>query len=206
MAQRLKEEVRLAITNAAVDLMLEKGIESTDMRTVAKNANITTGNLYRYFKNRQELLDSISMPVIEKLQESVSRNSAGYVALMQDENLDIKESKIGTVSIDDIIIKTVSDSFLIAKENQKVARVLVQSNQIKELIGEWIASALLNNKNISKKKAILIKVHISSTINSINTLLNLGLDLTHSEFMEILEFYIPSLNKTLIDIWGQEND
>ncbi len=206
MAQRLKDEVRLAISNAAITLMLEKGIENTDMRTVAKYANITTGNLYRYFKNKQELLDSISMPVIKKLQESVSKNSAGYVALMQDKNLDITESRIGTVSIDDIIIKTVSDSFLIAKENPRVARVLIESNQIKNLIGEWIANSLLNNKNVSKKKEILIKVHISSTINSINTLLNLGLDLTHEEFMETLEFYIPSLNKTLIEIWGQEND
>ncbi len=205
MAQKLKDEKRQAIINSALDLMLENGIENTDMRSIAKNANITTGNLYRYFKNKQELIDSISIPMQEKLQESVKKNSAGKLRFMIDEKIDILGDKIGTESIDDIIIKTLSDSYKIASENPNVMRVLTKSNYIKTLISEWITNALLNNKKISVKKSILIKTHISSVVNSLNTLLELGIDISYDEFMEIVEFYIPSLNKTLLEIWGNED-
>ncbi len=124
---------------------------------------------------------------------------------MVDDNIDLTEDRIGSEKLDDIIIKTMSDAYKVSRENLKVMKVLLVSPYIKEMISKWLSGAILNNKNISVKKSILIKTHLSSVVNSLNTLLELGLDISYEEFMDILRFYIPTLNKTLIEIWGNEN-
>ena len=55
MAQKLKEETRKAIIEAAKEEFLEKGFEDASMRNIAAKANITVGNIYRYFQNKEEL-------------------------------------------------------------------------------------------------------------------------------------------------------
>ncbi|MBQ6216417.1 MAG: TetR/AcrR family transcriptional regulator [Erysipelotrichaceae bacterium] len=55
MAQKLKDETRRAIIEAAKKEFLEKGFEDASMRSIAAKANITVGNIYRYFENKEEL-------------------------------------------------------------------------------------------------------------------------------------------------------
>ncbi len=55
MAQKLKDETRKAIIEAAKEEFLEKGFEDASMRNIAAKANITVGNIYRYFENKEEL-------------------------------------------------------------------------------------------------------------------------------------------------------
>ncbi len=67
MAQVLKDEQRIKILESAKMEFLQNGIPSSTMRLIAKNAGTTVGNLYRYYKNKQEIVDAILMPVITKL-------------------------------------------------------------------------------------------------------------------------------------------
>ncbi|NLA78097.1 MAG: TetR/AcrR family transcriptional regulator [Erysipelothrix sp.] len=72
MAQIQKPNVRAAIIAAAKQEFIKNGIEAASMRVIAKNANITVGNIYRYFTNKEALADEIMMPTLARLNEVLS--------------------------------------------------------------------------------------------------------------------------------------
>ena len=59
MAQVLKEEVRSRIIASAKKELLKKGYKDASMREIAKGADLTVGNLYRYFDSKEELVNTI---------------------------------------------------------------------------------------------------------------------------------------------------
>lgn len=59
MAQYLKVEVRDAIERAALDIFSEKGYLDTRMSDIAALAGLSSGNLYRYFENKETLFHSV---------------------------------------------------------------------------------------------------------------------------------------------------
>lgn len=61
--QYLKEEIRNRIITAALAEFKEKGYLDASMRMIAGNAGVAIGNVYRYFKNKDELFNAIMEPV-----------------------------------------------------------------------------------------------------------------------------------------------
>ena len=59
MVQVLKDSIRDSIIDAANREILKNGIDKASMRTIAANAHMTVGNVYRYFKNKDELILTI---------------------------------------------------------------------------------------------------------------------------------------------------
>ena len=59
MVQVKKDEVKKAIEDAAINIFYEMGYLSTKMIHIAKRSNISVGNIYRYFKNKDELFYTI---------------------------------------------------------------------------------------------------------------------------------------------------
>ncbi|WP_167958168.1 TetR/AcrR family transcriptional regulator [Anaerosporobacter faecicola] len=53
--QVLKEELQVMIVESAKHEFYIHGFKATSMRTIAKKANTTIGNLYNYFANKEEL-------------------------------------------------------------------------------------------------------------------------------------------------------
>jgi AcrR family transcriptional regulator len=64
--RKLKEEVRNAIIKAAFDEFRVHGYLEASMRRISAAANISTGNIYRYFSGKEELFDHIIGSVYEK--------------------------------------------------------------------------------------------------------------------------------------------
>jgi len=60
--QVLKESVKNAIVEGAIAEFFERGFQSANMRRIADHANITVGNIYRYFENKEALFNSILLP------------------------------------------------------------------------------------------------------------------------------------------------
>lgn len=69
--QYLKEEVKNNIISAAVREFGDKGYHDASMRTIAANAGVAIGNVYRYFKNKDELFNTIVEPVYTKFTSMV---------------------------------------------------------------------------------------------------------------------------------------
>lgn len=81
MAQTLKEEVRKRIEQAALDTLIEKGMQNCDMRSIAKKAGITPGNLYRYFENKDQLILTLTQPVMDQLDQIILQQTQGELGL-----------------------------------------------------------------------------------------------------------------------------
>ncbi len=62
----MPQDTREKILEAAIDLMSQKGFSSTTTKEIAKTAGVSEMTLFRKYKNKQEILDS----VIEKYTSS----------------------------------------------------------------------------------------------------------------------------------------
>jgi AcrR family transcriptional regulator len=58
MAQYLKDDVRAGIASAAIRVFARHGYRDATMAEIAKAARVSTGNIYRYFENKDVLFDA----------------------------------------------------------------------------------------------------------------------------------------------------
>ncbi len=72
MAQILKPELRESIIKSARHEFYVNGFEGASMRNIAKAAHMTVGNLYRYFKNKEDLADALLSSTIDKLDKIIT--------------------------------------------------------------------------------------------------------------------------------------
>lgn len=74
--QVLKEEMKNRIYEAAVREFSEKGFQQASMRNIAKGAGMTVGNLYRYFKDKEDLFYFVISPAYSRLMDLVKESIA----------------------------------------------------------------------------------------------------------------------------------
>ncbi|GEM_PF-422555 len=67
--QVLKDEVRDSIKQAAMKCFLESGYVKTSMREISREAKLSTGNLYRYYPNKESLFNELVRPVVELFEK-----------------------------------------------------------------------------------------------------------------------------------------
>ncbi|MFZ3589916.1 TetR/AcrR family transcriptional regulator [Bacillus sp. DJP31] len=67
--QTLKDDIRNRILIAALTEFGEFGYSNSSMRRIASSAGITTGNIYRYFRNKDDLFRELLHPTYEKFVE-----------------------------------------------------------------------------------------------------------------------------------------
>lgn len=83
--QYLKDDVKQKIIKSALAQFKENGYRGASMRVIALNADIVSGNIYRYFKNKEDLFESVIEPVCKlmdksmmMLQKKISENTVNY--------------------------------------------------------------------------------------------------------------------------------
>lgn len=100
--QILKDEVRKNICETALKEFSAKGFQKASMRSIAGNAGITVGNLYRYFRDKEDLFCSVISPAHGRLMNLVNEcielikheSDAGFIEFISEKILDIcKEHK-----------------------------------------------------------------------------------------------------------------
>lgn len=57
------------ITNAAMEIFLEKGYENATMDNIAKKAGISKGGLYHYFKSKDTVLIFVNQKISENIEK-----------------------------------------------------------------------------------------------------------------------------------------
>jgi len=53
------EVTRLAIEEAAIELIIEQGYHATSMRQIAERADLALGGIYNHFKSKEEIFEAI---------------------------------------------------------------------------------------------------------------------------------------------------
>ena len=136
--QTLKDDVRERIVDSAKKEFLEKGIDRSSMRNIAAGSNMTVGNLYRYFKNKEELnnfivgetLAEVNRLVMEKSRNTVSINS-------EDMGIDLTVTQYIEV-LDDLADRLVD----IYQKHKIEFNILMMHSKLNDSITDWFASLI----------------------------------------------------------------
>lgn len=71
---------------AAEDEFYKRGYRDASMRTIAKKANTTLGNIYNYFENKEALLDAVIGDIPEKINAMIKRHREFPVGAFTKDN------------------------------------------------------------------------------------------------------------------------
>jgi DNA-binding transcriptional regulator YbjK len=71
-----KENIRRSILNTARDEFMKNGFSGCSIRTIAKNAGVTTGNIYNYFQSKDEIFVEILRPTIFFIDSAISADAS----------------------------------------------------------------------------------------------------------------------------------
>jgi AcrR family transcriptional regulator len=138
MPQVLKEEVRNSILNAAIKTFREKDYNKASMNTIAQEAGISVGNIYRYFKNKEELFDVIVKDLAEKVMSIMDKCKNGETI---DEVFDV--------------LKDCIDEFVtLYAENEDIFIILIKASdevKTKYNVESSMINYLANNLNAIAK-------------------------------------------------------
>ena len=77
------DEVTINILKSATKEFSCKGFEKASMRTIAKNANVTTGALYARYQNKDALFGTLVEPIISKFlttNDESNQQSVNYIS------------------------------------------------------------------------------------------------------------------------------
>lgn len=64
----MNPNLRDQILETSKDLFLTKGYKGVSMRMIASHCNTSLGNIYNYFKNKDDLFEEILRPLLEELE------------------------------------------------------------------------------------------------------------------------------------------
>lgn len=72
--QYLKKEIRERILTAAVEEFKTHGYSGASIRNIANNAEISLGNVYRYFTNKEALYFAVINPFMESIKQYIEKD------------------------------------------------------------------------------------------------------------------------------------
>lgn len=75
MREQLKEK-EIALMNAILTLVNDKGYQGSSMAKIAKMAGISPGTIYLYFENKQDMLDKLYLFIKEEMCRSAFEDLA----------------------------------------------------------------------------------------------------------------------------------
>lgn len=138
MAQILKDEQRQAIIAAARQELLENGYKDASMRNIAAKADMTVGNIYRYFKNKEEILHYIVGDAYDRINTIFSGLSADSVS---------KEPRVFNIKADSYELSTLMDKLAdrlidVYEKQHDEFMILLKEEEISEKIRNWFRRTL----------------------------------------------------------------
>jgi AcrR family transcriptional regulator len=162
--QYLKKEVRTKILAAAVDEFKEYGFADASIRNIANNAEISLGNIYRYFTNKEDLYFAVINPFMDSVKNVIEKEFDFHTHSMKE----ISEVIVG-------FLTEYSDELLIIQKGNSVhydrfVRYFVEV--IAKKISEMMKSAFPEIDNKIKNPSFYKTIAESFLTALFNTLKN----------------------------------
>jgi AcrR family transcriptional regulator len=102
--EREKERRRQQIIVAAKRVFSEKGFNKTTMEDIAKEAELSPGTLYLYFKNKEELYASLSLRILQYLHIRVTHVNEKTELSTEDKLKALMDAMYDVYDFDPLII------------------------------------------------------------------------------------------------------
>jgi len=87
--EKEKENMRLAILEAATKIIIEEGYDNLTMRKIAEAIEYTPTTIYSYYKDKAQIVDDISRVVYKKIVLSVKTALEEHKEVSVDQQLEI---------------------------------------------------------------------------------------------------------------------
>lgn len=210
MAQILKEEVRNKIIEASKKELLEKGYENASLRKIALDSGVTVGNLYRYFDNKEDLINKICEPCLLKIEELIKEETNNQLSFFKESDGFSLDNEEMLKTIDQIIDKLID----IYKEYPDEFRILMFDSKLNASLLDWFSKLIYNlitghlqvPKLFSKYIRIISRAYASSIIAGFKELLKNDLNVYVLKQMSIVYFrsYVNMLNSDINKIINGE--
>lgn len=92
---RDKTANHVKVIAAARNEFLEVGFDKSSMRSIAKRCGMTAAGIYRHCIDKEDLLDQIVSPAVERINKWIDAHIARYVeAVNQEEHMQWRDSEI----------------------------------------------------------------------------------------------------------------
>lgn len=82
----IRQEKKQLICQAALELFASKGYHSTSISLIAKEAKISKGLMYNYFKGKEDLLQTIFVDLIETVMSRFAIDKEGHISETEAES------------------------------------------------------------------------------------------------------------------------
>lgn len=159
MAQILKDDQRNKIIEAAKEEFLEKGFKDASLRNIAKKADMTVGNLYRYFTNKEDINKQIVEVTLGLLEE--------VVAKLSNNKLSFEGNSFNVEMSNDELIENLdklTDEMVEIYKNHKIEfNILMMQSQLNDEITNWFANIC---KGIILKNYDLVNYDIDALVHA----------------------------------------
>ena len=136
--QTLKDDVRDRIVDSAKKEFLKKGIEGSSMRNIAAGSKMTVGNLYRYFRNKEELNDFIVGETLGEINRLVMEMSQNTVST-HDRNMDLNLTVSQYIEVLDDLADRLVDIY---RKHKIEFNILMMHSKLNDSITDWFADLI----------------------------------------------------------------
>ncbi len=136
--QTLKEDVNRRILSAALNEFEQQGYARSSMRRIAAEAGVTAGNIYRYYKGKEELFQALIRPtylqfmnLVRLIQTEVDRvfaSAGGFPEQMElvDDTFDRLITLLEESSKETKILLTLSQGSAFEHAKQELTDIIAQ--------------------------------------------------------------------------------
>ena len=138
MAQILKQELRQSIVEAAKEEFLFKGYKRASMRSIAQKAGMTVGNLYRYYKNKEELYRSIVQDTLKEIKTILKNVTSDSVSL-EPRVFSMKANTNELSQLMDELADRLVDTYF---DHKIEFNILIQHSSFNQEIISWFSKAI----------------------------------------------------------------
>lgn len=115
---------KIRIINAAIKLFKEKGIESTKISDITREARIASGTFYLYFPSKLSVMPAITDVMIQEMIK------------------EIKENVLSDGSFDEKIIQLIDTVFNVTKNNKQLVKIIYNGLAASEYLDDWVDAYL----------------------------------------------------------------
>jgi AcrR family transcriptional regulator len=186
-------ETKLALIKAARSEFIERGYINASLRSICKKAEVTTGALYFFFKDKDDLFDAVVGGPLRELDATVGehlrREAEGDISDPLDETLDIEDSK----RIMEILFKYKEEFILILTKAQGSRYENIKDRLIDEMQTHYRLFATILEERFGCRHVDEYMIHYLAHIQ-IESFLYL---LTHSKSREEAMKELPEVIKNL---------
>ena len=173
MARLLNPQSKTKIIKNAIDIMHKEGYQALSMRKVALKSNMVVGNVYRYFKSKEEIEHEIFNPVFEHL-DSFLNMPFDQIKMVHPTTSDVKRFILS--NIEPVVENINSLLHLHYKEFQIIFNEPSLSKHITHRVSLFLQSLLKNyfpiSDDLDEEGRQLLKMFSSSLISGVIEAIN----------------------------------